>query len=123
MPASEVNKKDVQIAQDFASDFFNTQNKGEYYEFRDNVSYGVKKDLNKGNQKAASLQMKEEIGDFQGLMFVETWISEGGHSFQIFRFKADFEKSEEKFEIRVTINDSKKISGILLLPWSDTANL
>ncbi len=116
---SEVNKENMQIAQDFATNYLTKLKNGEYYQFQEEAIDAVKNQLTKENQKTVYQQLKDKFGDFQGLEYSETWIQGNSNSVQIFRFKSDFEKSNKKLEIRVVLNDSEKIAGFWIKPWSD----
>lgn len=114
---SEVNKQDLQIALEFATQFMNKSKSGEYYQFKDEAIDAVKNQLTKENQKAVYQQLKNMFGDYKSLAYAETW-KQG--PVQIYRFKSDFEKSPGKLEVRVVLNDEKKIGGLWIMPWSDT---
>ncbi len=116
---SKINKENLQIAQDFATNYLTKLKNGEYYQFQDEAIDVLKNQLTEKNQKAVYQQLKDKFGDFQGLEYAETWIQGNSNSIQIFRFKSDFEKSNKKLEVRVVLNDSKKVAGFWIKPWSD----
>lgn len=116
---SELNKENLQIAQDFATNYLTKLKNGEYYQFQDEAIDALKNQLTEENQKTVYQQLKNKFGDFQDLEYTETWIQGSSNSIQIFRFKSDFEKSNKKLEVRVVLNDSKKIAGFWIKPWSD----
>lgn len=113
----DVNKKDLETAREFATQYLVKSKSGEYYKFQDEVIDDLKKQLTIENQKAVYLQLKSMFGDFRSLAYAETWDLGTG---QLYRFKSDFEKSPEKIEVRVVLTDAKKIGGFWIMPWSDT---
>ena len=116
---SEVDKNKVKIAQDFASGYFTKLKEGGFYSFKDEAIDALKNQLTEQNQKSIYQQLKEEYGDFESLEYAETWVQGNNNSLQIVRFKSDFEKSNKKLEIRVVLNESEKIAGFWIKPWSD----
>jgi uncharacterized lipoprotein YehR (DUF1307 family) len=116
---SEVNKENLKIAQDFATNYLAKLKSGEHYQFEDEAIDALRNQLTEENQKAVYQQLKDKFGDFAGLEYSETWLQGNNNSIQIFRFKSDFENSKKKLEVRVVLNDSKKIAGFWIKPWSD----
>jgi 16S rRNA C967 or C1407 C5-methylase (RsmB/RsmF family) len=116
---SEVNKENLQIAQDFAINYLTKLKNGEYYQFEDEAIDALKNQLTEENQKAVYQQLKDKFGDFKSLEYSETWDQGKSSSIQIFRFKSDFEDSKKKLEVRVVLDNSKKIAGFWIKPWSD----
>ncbi len=116
---SEVELKQVQIAEKFAGDLLTKLRDGSYYQFQDDAIDELKNLLTEENQKAVYQQVKEQFGDFQKLDYAETWIQSANPAIRIFRFKGDFEGSSTKLEIRVVLNESDKIAGFWVIPWSD----
>ncbi len=119
IPDSEVNKENLKIANDFATNYLTKLKNGEYYQFQDEAISTLKNQLTEENQKAVYKQLKDMFGDFQGLEYAETWIQGNSTAIQIFRFKSDFGNSNKKLEVRVVLNDSKQIAGFWIKPWSD----
>ena len=116
---SEIDKNKVYIAQKFASDYLTKIKNGEEYQFQDEAIDAIKKQLNGETQKLVYEQLQTQFGDFQSLEYAETWIQSNSKSINIFRFKGEFEKSTRKLEIRVVLNESDKIAGFWIKPWSD----
>ncbi len=116
---SEADQNKIKIAKDFASGFLNSVKNGETYLFQDEIVDVLKNQLTAENQKATYQQLKNEFGDFQSLEYAETWIQGGNKTVQVVRLKGDFDKSNKKLEIRIVINESNKISGFWIKPWSD----
>ena len=116
---SDVNKSKLKIAQDFASNYMSKLNKGETYQFKDEAIEALKNQLTAENQKTVSQQIKAQFGEFKSLEYAETWVQGNNKSMLIIRFKSDFEKSNKKLEIRVVLNESDKIAGFWIKPWSD----
>jgi 16S rRNA C967 or C1407 C5-methylase (RsmB/RsmF family) len=116
---SETDLKKVQIAQKFANDYLTKLKNGSYYQLQDEAIDIFKNQLTEDNQKAMYKQLKDQFGDFKALEYTETWIQSSNSAIKIYRFKSDFEKSNKKLEIRVVLNESDKISGFWIKPWSD----
>jgi hypothetical protein len=116
---AETDKNKVLIAQNFASEFFTKLKNGEEYHFKDEAIDAIKTQFTAETQKSVYQQIKTQFGDFQSLEYAETWIQSNSKSLNIFRFKADFENSTKKLEIRVVLNESDKIAGFWIKPWSD----
>jgi hypothetical protein len=116
---SEVDSKKVQIANKFANDYLSQLKNGSFYQFQDEAIDALKNALTKETQKSVYKQLKDQFGDYQGIDYAETWIQSGNPAIKIFRFKGDFEKSNKKLEIRVVLNESDKIAGFWIRPWSD----
>jgi hypothetical protein len=116
---SETDKNKVKIAQSFASDFLTKLKNGEEYQFHDNAIDFIKNQFTGETQKQVYQQLKTQFGDFQSLEYSETWIQTTNKGTNIFRFKSDFEKSTKKLEVRVVLNESDKVAGFWIKPWSD----
>lgn len=116
---SEVDENKVKIAQDFATDYLMQSKNGGYYKFQDEAIDALKNQLTEQNQKTIYQQLKAQFGDFKSLEYAETWVQGNDNSFQIIRFKSDFDKNVEKLEVRVVLDDSQKIAGFWIKPWSD----
>lgn len=119
---SEVDAAKIEIAKKFASDYMTKQKDNSYYQFKDEAIDAVKNQLTEERQKTIYKQIKNNFGDFESLEYAETWIHKGDADYRIYRFKADFEKSTKKLEIRVVLNESDKITGFWIRPWSDVLN-
>lgn len=119
---TEVPSEQKEIAKKFVVDYFTAQKNGSYYQFKDEATEAMKKQLTKDNQEAGYKMLKDNFGDFTSTDYAETWIPKSNPSFKIFRFKADFDKSPQKLEIRVILNDSNQITGFWIKPWSDALN-
>jgi 16S rRNA C967 or C1407 C5-methylase (RsmB/RsmF family) len=117
--SADVDAKKIKISQKFANEYFTALKNGSYYQFKEEAIEILKNQLTEQNQKAIYQQLKDQFGDFKSLEYAETWIQSSNPSLNIFRFKGDFEKSNKKLEIRVVLNESDKISGFWIKPWSD----
>lgn len=117
---SEVPSEKKETAKKFVVDYFTAQKNGSYYQFKDEVTEALKKQLTESNQEAGYKMLKDNFGDFTSADYAETWIAKSNTSFKILRFKATFDKSPQKLEIRVIMNDSNQITGFWIKPWVDT---
>lgn len=118
----EVPSEKMEIAKKFTIDYFTAQKNGTYYQFKDEATEAVKKQLTESNQEAGYKMLKDNFGDFTSADYAETWIAKSNPSFRILRFSAVFDKSPQKLEIRVILNDSNQITGFWIKPWSDALN-
>lgn len=118
----EADKGKTKIARDFASDFFTKLKANETFQFKEEAIDLIKNQLTAENQKAIYQQLKNQFGDFKSLEYAETWIQGGNKFVQIVRLKSNFEKSNRSQEIRVVVNESNKVAGFWVKPWSDMLN-
>jgi hypothetical protein len=119
---SEVDKNKIKIAQKFASEFLGKLKNGETYIFQNEAIDQFKNQFSGETQKLIYPQLKTQFGDFKSLEYAETWVQGNSKAMSIFRLKGDFDKSSKKLEIRVVLNESDKIAGFFIKPWSDTLN-
>jgi hypothetical protein len=116
---SVVNSQKIEIAKDFAFKYMTAQKNNTFYQFKDEAIDILKNQLTEEMQKAGYKQLKDNFGDFKSLDYAETWIQKDNADYKIIRFKSDFEKSVNKLEIRVILNDFNKVAGFWVKPWSD----
>jgi hypothetical protein len=119
---SETDKNKIKIAQKFASDFLGKLKSGETYVFQNEAIDQLKTQLTGETQKVVYQQLKSQFGDYKSLEYAETWVQGNSKAISIFRFKGDFDKSNKKLEIRVVLNESDKVAGFFVRPWSDMLN-
>jgi hypothetical protein len=119
---SDVQPEKKEIAEKFVKDYFTAQKNGQFYQFKDQATEAVKSQLTEANQIAGYNALRNNFGDFKSAAYAETWIPKDHSSFKILRFKADFDKSPKKLEIRVILNDSNQITGFWVKPWADALN-
>jgi hypothetical protein len=122
MNDSEVDKAKVKIAQTFASNYLTKLRNGETYTFGDEAVEILKNSLTAENQKAGYRQVKGQFGDYKTMSFAEVWVQGSNSSYQIIRFKGEFDKSNRKLEVRVVLDSSNRIAGFFIKPWSDMLN-
>lgn len=116
---SETDSKKVELAKEFANSFFTELKNGSFYQFGDNAIPELKNQMTEANQKALYGQLKDQFGEFVSVDYAETWIQGENKSVQIFRLKSEFNNTKNKLEIRVVLNESNKIAGFWIKPWSD----
>jgi hypothetical protein len=119
---SETDKNKIKIAQKFASDFLGKLKSGETYVFQNEAIDQLKTQLTGETQKVVYQQLKSQFGDYKSLEYAETWVQGNSKAIGIYRFKGDFDKSNKKLEIRVVLNESDKVAGFFVRPWSDMLN-
>jgi len=116
---SEVDSAKIGIAKKFVVDYMTAQKNNTFYEFKEEAIEILKTQLTEERQKAGYKQLKDNFGDFKSVEYAETWIQKDNPAFKIFRFKADFDNSSNKLEIRVILNAADKIAGFWIKPWND----
>lgn len=116
---SEVDKSMLQVAENFALDYLTKLKEGSYYDFQDEATVEFKKQMTEKNQKMKYQQLKENFGDFNSLDYEETYLQNKNSPLQIFRFKSEFEDSNQPLEVRVVLNEAGKIAGFWIKPWRD----
>ena len=115
-----VNNHSKETAGKFATVFLTDLKNGSVYQFKDEATGDLKKALTEDMQKQSYQNLKDQFGDFESLNYTETWIYSKDTTLRFFRFKADFNKSNGKLEVRVVLNGEGKIAGIWITPWKDT---
>ncbi len=116
--ASEVNR--IELAENLSRKLLEAQKSGSYYKLSESEATPTMiNGLNEYLQKSTYSQIKSMFGDFEDLKFEALKIyPKNGTSYDIFRFKGTFEKSNE-VEIRAVLYKEGKLSGFFLKPWND----
>jgi hypothetical protein len=122
LDASASDSTKIKIAEKFASDYMTAQKNDTFYQFKDEAIGILKNQLTEERQRAGYKQLRDNFGDFKSLDYAETWIQKDNADYKIIRFKSDFEKSVNKLEIRVILNEFNKVAGFWIKPWSDMLN-
>ncbi len=115
---SDPDKDNIAIAEKFANSYFELVKKDQYYAFTNEATDQVKHSLTEDLQKNVYKQLSGQFGEFNSMEYVETW-TRAGTNLKIHRFKADFNESVKKLEVRVVLDQSDKIAGFFVFPWSD----
>ena len=116
---TEVDKENLQMVESFIVNYFTKLKNGEPYEFSHEATEMMKNQMTADFQKEAYRQLKEMFGDYKTSEYVETWIHSKEPAIKIFRFKSEFVNSKKKLEVRVVLDESNRISGFWVRPWSD----
>lgn len=116
LPDSQVNQDKLQIAQGFVTNYFTSLKEGGYYDVKEKVIDALRSQLTETFQRSSYEQLKNQFGDFESLEYVETWTQS---SMLIFRFKSEWESSDQILELRVVLDGSDYITGFWMRPWSD----
>jgi len=117
-PSDFISKK-AETTKKFANDYLTKQKNNSYFKFRDEALEELKNKLTEEKQKADYKNLKNLFGDYISLEYVETLILKDNVDYKFLRFKGDFEKSSNKLEIMVILNESDKVAGILIKPLFD----
>jgi hypothetical protein len=70
-------------------------------------------------QKKADKQLEADIGSFKSLAFHELQRTKPP-KFDVYRFKATFDKSKDQVEVRVVYDVAGKVTGFWVKPWKDS---
>ncbi len=116
---SEIDKSKVRIAQEFATNYLNQSKKGMTYVFKDEATSELKNLLTPETQKNVYQSIKKQFGDFQNLEYIETYADKNVVSSGIQRFKGSFGEKDKKLEVRVVLDQTDKVAGFWIKPWSD----
>lgn len=119
VPESKVDILAVQISERFATSFFMKQKEGRFYQFKNEAIDSIKDQLTKERQASIYKNLKDQFGDFESLKYAQTWVQGNNRSISVFRFKAYFDKTSTPLEVRVVLNDLKKVAGFWIKPWQD----
>ena len=114
---TESDKKKIEKASVFANKFMNTLSKGQSYVFSDEATEAIKTLLTEKAQKDVFNDVTSQYGDYVGHDFQEAWIQNSAYF--IARYKCDFIKGKDKVELRIVLDETNKVAGIWLKPWSD----
>lgn len=106
----------IEFAKTFANDFFTANKGGSTYDFKDNAIEPVKASMTADKQKATYENLKKNYGDYQSSKYAETWTN---GMYSIIRLKGKFDKSDDELEIRVVLDNNKKIAGFFIKPWAE----
>lgn len=115
----ETDAGKIEIAQNFADNFCNTLKAGKVYRFRDETIPAMTQVLSPDKQRGLYNQLSSQFGHYQSIDYAETWIMKNQPKMHIVRFKAAFEESPKKLEVRVVVNEDGKIAGFWIRPWLD----
>ncbi|GAA4233650.1 hypothetical protein GCM10022291_11180 [Postechiella marina] len=77
------------------------------------------KSLSENVQKQSYAKIKALFGDYKGLEFHSIKEIVKGETYEIYRFKGDFEFNSET-EVRVVLNKEGKLSGFFVKPWNNS---
>ena len=118
---SKIDEKNVDvnmkaIAEKIGNNILIAYKEGRYETLGDEATKQVREGLTPEVQKNAHNDIKSHYGEFVSMEYQETW-TDG--TYMIFRFKAIYDKTQEKPEIRVVMNKDSKLDGLWLKPWKD----
>lgn len=114
----QVNPIQTELAKNFAHNFLSTLKDGKSYEFHDEATEVLIKNLTPEVQTQLYKYIIEQFGEYQSLEYAETRIHTPG-KVTIVRFKGICDKSKGTPEIRVVLDVDNKIAGFWLRPWEE----
>jgi hypothetical protein len=122
LPENE-DKEKISLADSFVNDYFKSINSSGSYDFRFDGTIEFSKSFTKDTQMETYSRLMDEIGNFQSVEYLETWVPITERTMDIIRFKGKFSKIIKKdVEIRVVIDNKNKIAGFWVKPWKDNLN-
>lgn len=119
LPEEQVNQSQTDLAKKFAHIFFSTLKDGKLYEFHDEATESLSKNITPETQNQLYQYMTEQFGNYQSLEYAETWKYSGEETMIIVRLKGICDRSKGIPEIRVVLDKDNKIAGFWMRPWED----
>ncbi len=120
LSSNEVSAEEIKIGKSFTTAFYDALSKDSTYVFtRDNATEMMISTFSPEMQKNTYQQFKTQLGEYESSEYVEAWKVASTPGYKILRYKADFTKSNSKVEVRVIVDQSNKIAGFFVKPWSD----
>jgi hypothetical protein len=117
---TEVNDAEKGLAEQFVTGMFSRCRSRDFAGFPgDEVTAEIRAYMTPEAQQNQCAAMESgEYGEFQSMQFVSVWQKTDGTRY--YRFRATFSKpGPGRYEVRVAVNSSGKIAGIVTPPWSD----
>ena len=118
----EAGEHKIKLGKEFNDRFYNTLKRGETFSFTTEATEQVKSQITPEMQTSIYNQVKGQFGDYEDSEFAEAWIQKSNPQYKILRYKGKFSASDTKLELRVVYDDSNKIAGFFIKPWSDMMN-
>lgn len=115
----KVDIEKVKAARGFADRFFSAAREGKTYEFQNDAITAVIQGLTPQVQKQVYQDIQGKYGDYKSLEYAESWKYNAGQTMTIVRFKGVFDKSNDKPEIRIVLDEANKVAGFWYKPWED----
>lgn len=113
------NPERVEFAKTVSDKILSSQSKGSYYVLsKDEADITMINSLNENVQKQSYKKIKNLFGDYKGLTFHSIKELTKGETYEIYRFKGDFEQNNN-VEIRAVLNKAGKLAGFFVKPWMD----
>lgn len=120
LPADKVKEDAIHIGERFIHEFYETLEKGTAYQFKaDNATPEVRNLFTPEMQITTFEQIKTQLGEYEDAVYAEAWVQRSNPNYTIIRYKAKFSESTPKVEIRIVLDESNKIAGFFVKPWSD----
>lgn len=114
------NKDHLAIATNMAKTILEKQKAGLFHELKkENATIAMVTGLTEERQKSSYQKIKGLFGDYQSLEFHSVKGITQKEKLEIYRFKGNFEQSDD-VEVRVVLNSNGKLAGFFILPWKDT---
>lgn len=114
---SEVDPAAKEVAERAALRLFMGWKDGRFEPLTDDFDELMKQALNPRAQKAAYTEIQIAFGDFEALELGEVLRAKNKPGIKIYRFHGEFSGEGPKAEIRVTLNERNKVSGLWCFPW------
>lgn len=118
----EVGRNKIKIGKEFNDKLYGALKRGEIYDFSNEATEEVKRQITPELQKSIYKQVKDKFGDYVSSEYAEAWVQKNNTNYKILRYKGQFSESDTKLELRVVLDDTNKIAGFFIKPWSDMFN-
>lgn len=119
--SSKLDKEQMAFANDIGNKILIGQKTANYYMLtKEEATNAMIDGLNEEVQQKSYNQIRILFGEYESIAFEEAWRATNESNMIIYRFKGDFDATENQPEIRVVINKDGKLAGFFIKPWSKT---
>ncbi|MGB5237809.1 MAG: hypothetical protein WBM43_01945 [Flavobacteriaceae bacterium] len=117
--AAEVDQAKLEMAANLTENLLSEQKKGGFYELTaEEATSAMISGLGERRQKKSYKQIKKMFGDYKSIRFNHMMRSTTGAYLEIYRFKGDFDQSENELEVRAVFDADQKLAGFFVRPWT-----
>ena len=117
--AEKIDQTKLEIATTLTENLLSEQKKGGFYELTpENATPAMIYGLSEALQKKSYKQIKKMFGHYKSIAFDHMMQSTTGTYREVYRFKGDFENSEQALEVRAVFDADQKLAGFFVRPWT-----
>ena len=114
---NEVNQADKAQATEVGNTLLHKLQASQFYPLGEEVSPKMRQTFTPGEQAAAWAAIVQRYGEFQHMVYAQTWGSRDGRDTRIYRFRGTFGKGQP--EVRVVINAQGQLDGLWIKDWKE----